>query len=48
MLRDHEDGLAVAQHRYTVADAVESWLAHGLNGRDPKTVSDQTGSPRST
>jgi integrase len=43
MLRDHEDGLAVAQHGYTVADAVESWLAHGLNGRDPKTISDQTG-----
>ncbi|MGO9081235.1 MAG: hypothetical protein ACLQDY_19705 [Streptosporangiaceae bacterium] len=24
--------------RYTVADAVEDWLAHGLSGRSPRTV----------
>lgn len=38
ILRDHEDGLAIAPHDYTVADAVTYWLEHGLRGRDEKTV----------
>jgi integrase len=38
VLRDHEDGLAIAPSDYTVAQAVRDWLAYGLSGRDPKTV----------
>jgi integrase len=38
VLRDHEDGLAIAPGDYTVAAAVTDWLAHGLNGRDRGTV----------
>jgi len=38
ILRDHEDGLAIAPADYTVAKAVNDWLAHGLNGRDPNTI----------
>ena len=38
IIRDHEDGLAVAAHGYTVADAVRDWLAFGLSGRDIATV----------
>ncbi|PRX49715.1 site-specific recombinase XerD [Nonomuraea fuscirosea] len=38
ILRDHEDGLAIAPHDYTVSDAVTYWLEHGLRGRDEKTV----------
>lgn len=38
ILRDHEDGLAVAPTNYTVADAVKYWLAHGLGGRSASTV----------
>jgi integrase len=38
VLRDHEDGLAIAPDDYTVAAAVTDWLAHGLNGRDRGTV----------
>ncbi|TDB89984.1 site-specific integrase [Actinomadura sp. KC216] len=37
-LRDHEDGLAVAPHNYTVADAVRDWLQYGLVNRDEDTV----------
>jgi hypothetical protein len=37
LLRDHDDGLPT-QRAYTVGDAVEAWLAHGLVGRDPNTV----------
>lgn len=37
VLRDHEDGLAIAPTDYTVGDAVRDWLAHGLSGRDAKT-----------
>lgn len=40
MLREHQDGLAVAPHNYTVAEAVGYWLTYGLNGRSPKTVED--------
>lgn len=38
MLRDHEDGLAIAPTGYTVADAVEYWLQNGLSGRAERTV----------
>ncbi len=38
VLRDHEDGLAIAPTNYTVADAVNDWLAYGLAGRSPETV----------
>ncbi|MFL6055249.1 MAG: tyrosine recombinase XerC [Actinoallomurus sp.] len=37
-LRDHEDGLAIAPHNYTVADAVRDWLELGLVNRDSDTV----------
>ncbi|MFD9717604.1 tyrosine recombinase XerC [Streptomyces sp. NPDC059076] len=42
VLRDHEDGLAIAPTGYTVADAVKDWLAYGLAGRDPGTVENCT------
>ena len=32
LLRDHDDGLPT-QRAYTVGDAVEAWLMHGLVGR---------------
>jgi integrase len=38
VLRDYEDGLAVAPDGYTVAQAVDNWLAFGLNGRQDGTV----------
>ncbi|MFF8263483.1 tyrosine recombinase XerC [Streptomyces virginiae] len=38
VLRDHEDGLAVAPTNYTVANAVDDWLVYGLAGRDARTV----------
>jgi integrase len=38
ILRDLDDGLAIAPHGYTVKDAVTSWLAYGLNGRGEETV----------
>lgn len=38
VLRDYEDGLAIAPADYTVERAVNDWLAFGLNGRDPATV----------
>jgi hypothetical protein len=38
VLRDYEDGLAIAPEGYTVAMAVSDWLAHGLNGRDRATI----------
>lgn len=38
ILRDHEDGLVAPAGDYTVSDAVENWLAYGLTGRDPATV----------
>jgi hypothetical protein len=37
IIRAHEDGLAVAPHNYTVADAVRDWLEYGLSGRAPAT-----------
>ena len=38
VLRDYEDGLAIAPTDYTVGQAVNDWLAYGLNGRDNGTV----------
>jgi hypothetical protein len=40
--RDQTDGLAVEHRTYTVRDAVESWLEHGLTGRDDHTVTNRT------
>jgi integrase len=37
VLRDHEDGLAIAPTSYTVADAVTDWLAYGLGGQSTAT-----------
>ncbi|MFD9794582.1 tyrosine recombinase XerC [Streptomyces sp. NPDC059070] len=42
VLRDYEDGLAIAPTGYTVKDAVTDWLAYGLNGRDVGTVTTNT------
>lgn len=38
VLRDYDDGLAIAPSDFTVRDAVEDWLAHGLAGRSEETV----------
>jgi integrase len=38
LLRDHDDGIPIASRAYTVGQAVEDWLDHGLGGRDPSTV----------
>jgi integrase len=38
IIRDHEDGLTIAPHNYTVVDAVREWLRYGLTGRSPATV----------
>ncbi|MGA5322238.1 site-specific integrase [Streptomyces seoulensis] len=38
VLRDYEDGLAIAPTSYTVKDAVTDWLAYGLAGRDKGTI----------
>lgn len=37
VLRDHEDGIIVEDVGYTVGQAVEDWLAHGLANRDEET-----------
>ncbi|WP_432010208.1 site-specific integrase [Streptomyces cucumeris] len=42
VLRDYEDGLAIAPTGFTVKDAVTNWLTYGLNGVDPATVSNYT------
>lgn len=38
IIRDYEDGLAIAPHNYTVTDAVRDWLSYGLSGRSRATV----------
>ncbi|WP_371784175.1 site-specific integrase [Streptosporangium subroseum] len=38
IIRDYDDGLAIAPVHYTVADAVKYWLQHGLAGRSATTV----------
>lgn len=42
VLRDFEDGLAIAPADYTVSRAVEDWLMYGLSGRDANTVKKET------
>jgi integrase len=42
LIRDQEDGLPIAQRGYTVGEAVESWLNHGMTGRDPNTLANRT------
>lgn len=37
VMRDHEDGIVVDDASYTVGQAVEDWLAHGLANRDSET-----------
>lgn len=37
VMRDHGDGLAIAPYGYTVAEAVNDWLAYGLTGRSTNT-----------
>ncbi|MFC4529739.1 Arm DNA-binding domain-containing protein [Sphaerisporangium dianthi] len=38
IIRDYEDGLAIAPADYTVERAVNDWLAYGLNGRHSGTL----------
>jgi hypothetical protein len=38
VIRDHEDGLAVAPNNLTVAHVVNDWLTYGLGGRSRATV----------
>jgi integrase len=38
LLQDLERGVDLAKGPVTVAELIEEWLAHGLNGRDHKTV----------
>lgn len=38
VVRDYEDGLAIAPAGYTVKDALNDWLAFGLSSRNENTV----------
>src|SRR5262249_21192826 len=38
VIRDYDDGLAIAPHNLTVAQVVTDWLSYALNGRSPATV----------
>jgi integrase len=40
--RARDDGLPAGRRDYTVRQAVEAWLEHGLAGRDPNTVTNRT------
>ncbi|MFC4468852.1 tyrosine recombinase XerC [Streptomyces xiangluensis] len=42
VIRDYEDGLAIAPSGYTVKHAVDDWLAYGLAGLDRATVAKYT------
>jgi len=42
MVRDLDDGLGIAPHGYTVAEAVQDWLEFGLAARDEATVTKLT------
>jgi hypothetical protein len=42
LLRDRDDGHVLGGQTYTVRDAVESWLAHDLTGRQESTVVNRT------
>ncbi|WP_222131192.1 hypothetical protein [Pseudonocardia sp. C8] len=39
ILRERENGTPVTTGKYTVGDAVHDWLAYGLTGRSPATMS---------
>lgn len=39
VLRDYEDGPAIAPSDYTVKDAIGEWLLYGFSSRDQQTVS---------
>jgi hypothetical protein len=41
VVRDHQEGLVVGRRRFTVGEATESWLTHGLAGRSPGTVTNR-------
>jgi len=42
ILRDHEDGLTIAENNYRVTDAVRDWLGFGLAGRSAATIANYT------
>jgi integrase len=42
LLRDRDDGHVLSGQTYTVRNVVESWLAHGLTGRQESTVVNPT------
>jgi hypothetical protein len=42
LLRDRDDGHVLSGQTYTERDAVESWLVHGLTGRQESTVVNRT------
>ncbi len=42
VIRDHEDGLAIAPHGFTVANAVNDWLTYGLSGQSSSTRDNYT------
>ena len=42
LLRDRDDGHVLGAQTYTLRDAVEAWLAHGLTGRQESTVVNRT------
>ena len=48
ILRDYEDGLAIAPTDYTVGGAVRDWLEHGLNDRDARPARTTSVCARST
>jgi integrase len=37
LVREHDDGVLLAKQNYTVQQAVQDWLEHGLGGRDAST-----------
>ena len=41
LVRDANDGVPTSQAVYTVGEAVEAWLDHGLSNRDPHTVANR-------
>jgi hypothetical protein len=38
VLRDHDDGVAIAPQHLTVAHVVADWMTYGLSGRSKNTV----------
>lgn len=41
LLRDQAAGLPPARRSYTVGEAVQDWLEHGMSGRDPSTLANR-------